>query len=236
MKTILFVCTGNTCRSSMAEVLFKDLLKKEGSHLGEIKVISAGTNAMEGEKASFPSKEVIGERGLSLEEHRARPLSKELIEEADLILTMTTNHKHHVLAISPEAKEKVYTLKEYVNNGEKIDVILDQMNEVYKKINERKQQFLQDNQRRLKKLEERREALLKELKDIEWEVGRIEEEFREEIGEYEDELIRLKAKLPEMDILDPFGQPIDVYRRSALEIEESLKKLLKKLSKKIEGN
>ncbi|SNS64234.1 protein-tyrosine phosphatase [Anaerovirgula multivorans] len=232
MKTILFVCTGNTCRSSMAEALFKDLLEKEQHNLGDVRVISAGTSAVVGDLASCASKEIIREKGISLENHRAKPLTRELIEEADLVLTMTGNHKHHVLNLCPEAKDKVFTLKEYVNSGHKLDNVLDEINEVYKNINVKKQRFMQENQKRLKELKEKRDMLLRELKSIENEVVRIEKDFKEEIVEHEDELIRLKTKMPDLDIMDPFGQPMEAYRQSAREIEESLKKLLKKLLKR----
>lgn len=232
MKTILFVCTGNTCRSSMAEAIFKDLLEKEQHSLGDLRVVSAGTSAMVGDLASCASKEVIREKGISLENHRAKPLTKELIEDADLVLTMTSNHKHNVLNLCPEAKDKVFTLKEYVNNGHQLDDVLEEMNNVYKNINARKQRFMQENQKRLKELKEKRDVLLRELKSIEAEVVRIEKDFREEIAEHEDQLIYLKTRIPDLDIPDPFGQPLEAYRHSAKEIEENLKKLLKKLSKK----
>ncbi|SDJ88365.1 low molecular weight protein arginine phosphatase [Natronincola ferrireducens] len=232
MKTILFVCTGNTCRSSMAEALFKDFVEREKHDLGDIKIISAGTNAIKGDRASFPSIEIMGEKGISLENHKAQPLTKELIDEADLILTMTTNHKGAVLDIAPEAKEKLYTLKEYVNNGEKLNDILDEMNGIYKKIEVKKQQFMMENQKKLKELRDKREALLGELENIDEEVRRIEGDFRETIREYEEELGSLKARVPEMDILDPFGQPLNAYRQSARDIEEALQKLLKKYIKK----
>ncbi|SES82590.1 protein-tyrosine phosphatase [Natronincola peptidivorans] len=232
MKTILFVCTGNTCRSSIAEVLCKDLIEKAGEDLGDIKVISAGTSAMKGDKASYASKEIIREKGLSLDDHEARALTKDLIDEADLVLTMTTNHKHAVLNMAPQAENKVYTLKEYANDGENLEDVLDEMNEVYRKISTKKQRFMLENQKKLKELKEKRDALVRELKSVEREVEKLEKDFQEEITDCEDQLIFLKTKLPEMDIVDPFGQPIDAYRRSAVEIEESLKKLLKKLLKK----
>ncbi|AKL93722.1 protein-tyrosine-phosphatase YwlE [Clostridium aceticum] len=230
MKTILFVCTGNTCRSSMAEALLKDLLEKYG--LENVRVLSAGTAAVKGDRASRASVEIMRERDLCLQEHRARPLTKALIEEADLILTMTANHKKTVLDMLPEAREKVYTLKEYVNGGEKMEDVLDAINRVYQKIEEKKQRFLMENHKKLKVLKEKREELLRELKTVEQQVIKIEGEFQETIAEEEDRLIQLKGQVPDLDIVDPFGQPMEVYRSSAQEIEEHLKKLLKKISNK----
>ncbi|NMA03414.1 MAG: low molecular weight protein arginine phosphatase [Clostridiales bacterium] len=116
MQTILFVCTGNTCRSAMAEALFKHILKNRKDKLKNIKAISAGIYAWEGDGASLGAIEVLREKGIDAMEHSSRLLTPELVEEADLILTMTSNHKRAILDICPEVRKKTYTLKEYVFN------------------------------------------------------------------------------------------------------------------------
>ncbi len=116
MQTILFVCTGNTCRSAMAEALFKHILTNKKDELKNIKAVSAGIYAWEGDRASAGAMEALKEKGIDVMEHSSRLLTPKLVEEADLVLTMTSNHKRAVLDMCPEAKEKVYTLKEYVLN------------------------------------------------------------------------------------------------------------------------
>lgn len=120
MQTILFVCTGNTCRSTMAEALFKHILANRKDGPQNIKVMSAGIYAWEGDKASPGAVEALREKGIDVMGHSSKLLTPKLVEKADLVLTMTSNHKRAVLEMCPGAGGKVYTLKEYVlNNGDK---------------------------------------------------------------------------------------------------------------------
>lgn len=104
---IYFVCTGNTCRSPMAEALFQ-AQQKEG-----IQVRSAGIYAMDNGDISENSKQVIKEVGINYT-HFSRQVNEEDVHWADLILTMTSAHKLRVLEEYPNAAKKLYTLKEYV--------------------------------------------------------------------------------------------------------------------------
>ena len=114
MKTILFVCTGNTCRSSMAEALFKEMLAERNRD--DWKVISAGVSAFEGNSAHENAILALEEQGIeTIKDHQAQRLNQELITQADLILTMTRRHKSLIFAEYPEAEVKTFTLKEYSN-------------------------------------------------------------------------------------------------------------------------
>ncbi|HEY8350379.1 MAG TPA: low molecular weight protein arginine phosphatase [Clostridiales bacterium] len=112
MKKILFVCTGNTCRSPMAAALFNRLAATAG--IGYT-AASAGLAAAEGSPASINAiKAMEGYPGADLSYHASKRLSHADIEEACLILTMERIHRQYILSMYPEAYQKVFTLKEYV--------------------------------------------------------------------------------------------------------------------------
>ena len=91
---ILFVCTGNTCRSPMAEAVARAELARRGWH--HVRVASAGTNADPGATAAAPAVAVAARRGIDLERHASAPLDPERIDWADLILVMSPSH-HEVV-------------------------------------------------------------------------------------------------------------------------------------------
>ena len=128
---ILFVCTGNTCRSPMAEGLFREMLRKENiSSVTEVS--SAGINAIPHQLASLNSIEAISEKGVDLEPHVSQMLTMDLVESFDLILTMTQSHKQSILGSVPWLDKKVFTLKEYVEQSGDISDPFGGTLEIYK--------------------------------------------------------------------------------------------------------
>lgn len=105
---ILFVCTGNTCRSPMAEKILK---KKAEEKNMKLNIKSAGISAIEGQSASKHAQKIMKEYDNS--EHSSQRVTKDLIQWADLIFTMTIEQQRYLISQNPESKSKIYILKEF---------------------------------------------------------------------------------------------------------------------------
>jgi protein-tyrosine-phosphatase len=110
---ILFVCTGNTCRSPIAATIARRLAQERG--LSHLELGSAGTSAVDGQPASDGALLVGIERQLDLTEHRARQLTPELVDLADLILVMGPHHLERVEALGGTGKS--YLLTDYATRS-----------------------------------------------------------------------------------------------------------------------
>jgi protein-tyrosine-phosphatase len=99
---ILFVCSGNTCRSPLAEAITKRIVQDAGRK--DIEVSSAGASAWDGSPASDGALLVGMERGLDLSAHRSRQLTADIIHESDLVLAMSPSHLSRIKEIDPSAK------------------------------------------------------------------------------------------------------------------------------------
>lgn len=115
-KSILFVCTGNTCRSPMAEGLFRSLLsdrlncREDELPSRGFQVGSAGVAALPGAPASPNALEVLYQAGIDLTAHASQPVTEQLIVWADLVLTMTMRHQSAVVGAFPDSSNKVKLL------------------------------------------------------------------------------------------------------------------------------
>ncbi|MFM8633568.1 MAG: Sua5/YciO/YrdC/YwlC family protein [Planctomycetia bacterium] len=121
---VLFVCTGNTCRSPMAEALFRQrVARRVGCRPEEIEthgvvVQSAGISAWGGGRASTGALETMAEYGIDLSGHESQPLTESLVRQADVIWTMTAGHRAAILAQFPEVGDRVAVL-----SPDRIDVV-----------------------------------------------------------------------------------------------------------------
>ncbi|MGP4079379.1 arsenate reductase/protein-tyrosine-phosphatase family protein [Pseudalkalibacillus sp. R45] len=195
---ILFVCTGNTCRSPMAEALLRHYSN------GKIEVQSAGIYAAYGSPASAQSIEVLKDEGISCN-HKSQPLTEDLVEWADLILTMTTQHKQAIISQFPSKLKNVHTIKEHVSDHEET---LDKLDEVYDKIEQLRARIYEtDDGNHAEK-----QALFTKMQDL--------------IAEAE----RLEQSMPVMDVSDPFGGPKELYCQTFKELDELVQKLTEKYS------
>ncbi|GGI82255.1 low molecular weight protein-tyrosine-phosphatase [Legionella impletisoli] len=109
VKNILVVCTGNICRSPMAEALLKHHLKKQGA---DRVVSSAGIQALEGRPADSIAQELMTQKGIEISHHRARQLNAEMVHASDLILVMSRDQKKQVEQGFPNSQGKVFRLGE----------------------------------------------------------------------------------------------------------------------------
>jgi protein arginine phosphatase len=114
-ENILFVCTGNICRSPFAEGLFNVLIEKKG--LQNLAARSAGLFALPGNQATYMAQQVAAEYNVNLAEHQARLVTAELAARSDLILVMEKHHWNSIVTHFPETSDRIRLLRHFARYG-----------------------------------------------------------------------------------------------------------------------
>jgi protein-tyrosine phosphatase len=110
MRRLLFVCTANVCRSPMAEAIFNALATDRSL---PCRAESAGVAALEGEPITTNARTALAEIGFYADGHRARQVSEKMLKEADLVLTMTSQHAARLRGCLGDQPHKIFTLPGY---------------------------------------------------------------------------------------------------------------------------
>jgi glycine hydroxymethyltransferase len=117
-KTVLFVCTGNVCRSPMAEGLFRKMIAGRP----DLQVSSAGVSTYPGQRPSPHAIEVLAKVGIDISSTRSKPLTEQLVQQATWIIAMTRSHLDSIFYQYPEAAEKTYLLREFEPGAASFDI------------------------------------------------------------------------------------------------------------------
>ncbi len=114
MRSVLFVCTANQCRSPMAAALFQQEVVQHGE-MGQWKIVSAGTWAKPGLSATSLAQATLARRQIDLAGHRSQSVSAELLQAADVILVMTRNHQEALRAEFPDVAQHIHVLSQLID-------------------------------------------------------------------------------------------------------------------------
>jgi protein-tyrosine phosphatase len=181
---VIFVCTGNICRSPMAEQM---LIQKAEKNKLPIKVVSAGVMAMTGDPMTPQSADAMTKRGFTPTKHISQDLTPKLLEEADLVLTATLDHRGEIARMLPKASKYSFTIDEFARLTSFLRADPEFQEEFKKKPKETRDQYLKRAMH---------EAVL--LRGM------------------------VPTNLDPKDVVDPYGESIEVYNQVAEHIDVML--------------
>lgn len=131
-QRILFVCTGNTCRSAMAVYIAADIAEKQYPQ-EEFLFDSVGLFAANGQPATVEAQEVLAAKGIDMDGHRSKTFKEPMADKADLIIAMTQGHKQALLDGFPNSQGKTFTLGELSGSNQDVKDPYCCSREVYEK-------------------------------------------------------------------------------------------------------
>jgi protein-tyrosine phosphatase len=189
---VIFVCTGNICRSPMAEQM---LIQKAEKNKLPIKVVSAGVMAMTGDPMTPQSADAMTKRGFTPTKHISQDLTPKLLEEADLVLTATLDHRSAIARMLPKASKYSFTIDEFARLASFLRADPEFQEEFKKKPKETRDQYL-------------KRAI------------------------HEAVLLRgmVPTNLDPKDVIDPYGESIEVYNQVAEHIDVMLEIIVEWMS------
>lgn len=225
---ILFVCTGNTCRSAMAQAIAKQLIKSDPHRYGQIKVASAGTCATDGAPASANALLVVQAHDVDLTDFRSQQVSPELLTGADLILAMTNDHKRLLGALNPATVDKTFLLKEY-EYGQNANELLYRLNQLFGEYNILREKFILEHQEVLKQLDTLSKT---DQTKADKQFAVLDQELSALLEPSETAIKAVDDQLKALEIPDPFGGSLDDYQQCYDVLAESIKAIFDKLTQK----